>query len=112
MAILLDSGIERRTGTASGERERCNLSLAIMDRNGDAMSNAELAGFFQKRLLLVGQLGIESVSGPREGKVRCDRARDHWIDPVIPICAVLLHPGARIRRHCQRVVVVASWREA
>src|SRR5258708_21786509 len=112
MAVLLDSGIERRTGIASGERERCNLSLAIMDRNGDAMSNPELAGLFQKPPLLAGQLCIESVGRPREGNRRCDRARDHWIDPVISICAVLLRPGTRIRRHCQRVVVIASWREA
>jgi hypothetical protein len=54
MAVLLDSGIEGRTGIASNERERCDLSLAIMDRNGDAMSNPELAGLFQKPILLVG----------------------------------------------------------
>ena len=53
MEVLLDSGIERLTGIASGERERCNLSLAIMDRNSDAMSNPELAGLFHKPLLLV-----------------------------------------------------------
>ena len=112
MAVLLDSGIERRTGIASGERERCNLSLAIMDRNGDAMPNPERAGLLQKQLLLVGQLCIEFVGRPRKGKRRCDRARDHWIDPVISICAVLFHPGTRIRGHCQSVVVIASWREA
>jgi alpha-D-ribose 1-methylphosphonate 5-triphosphate synthase subunit PhnI len=54
MAVLLDSGIERGTGLASGERERRNLSLAIMDRNGDAMSNSELARLFQKPPLLFG----------------------------------------------------------
>ena len=112
MAVLPDSGIERRTGIAVGERERCDLSLAIMDRNGDAMLNPELAGPFQQPLLLLGQLCIESIGRPREGKRRCDRARDHWIDPVIPIYAVLLRPGTRIRRHCQRVVVIASWCEA
>src|ERR1700731_4191011 len=112
MAILLGSGIEQRTGIAVGERERCDLSLAIMDRNGEATLNPELAGLFKKPLLLVGQLWIGSIGRPREGKRRCDRARDHWIDPVIPVCAVLLHPGTRIGRHCERIVIIASWREA
>ena len=92
MPVLLGSGIEHRTGIAVGERERCDLSLAIMDRDGEAMLNPELAGLFKKPLLLVGQLWIGSVARPREGKRRCDRARDYWIDPVIPVCAVLLHP--------------------
>lgn len=54
MAVLLDSAIERRTGIASGERERCNLSPAIMDRNGNAMSKPGLTCLFQKPLLPVG----------------------------------------------------------
>jgi hypothetical protein len=45
MAVFLDSGIKRQRGTRIGDRERCDLSLTIMDRTGDAMLNPELAGF-------------------------------------------------------------------
>src|ERR1700737_2179061 len=108
MEVLADSVVEFRTGTASGNRECCNLSLAIVDRNGDPMTNPEIASFFEKALLSLGQLYIGFGDRPGEGKRRCDRARDHRIDPVVPIRTVPLYPETRICRHRQRVVVISS----
>src|SRR3977135_2132762 len=112
MEGLPDSVVELRTGTASGNRERCNLSLAVVNRNGDPITNPEIASFFEKALLLLGQLYTGFGDRPIEGKRRCDRARDHRIDPVVPLRTVLLYPETRICRHCQRVVVISSRSEA